>query len=136
MSDDFSFSCRVYIEDTDAAGIVYYANYLKFMERARSEWLRELGLAQSGLRAAGVQFVVRRCELELLKPARLDDGLVVTVGVGRRRGASLDFEQKIWRADELLCEGRVRVACVDADSLKPRALPATLIELFQKQAGE
>lgn len=133
---DFFIDLRVYIEDTDAAGIVYYANYLKFMERARSDWLRTLGLSQARLRDEGIQFVVRRCELDLHKPARFDDALSVTAVIAHQGRASLDFKQQVFRQGQLLCEGKVRVACVDAASLKPVALPESITRTFHPSRGE
>ncbi|GAB3382412.1 tol-pal system-associated acyl-CoA thioesterase [Azotobacter armeniacus] len=125
----FIHRCRVYYEDTDAGGIVYYVNYLKFMERARTERLRTLGFAQS--RLAGEEsllFVVHSSEARYFAPARLDDELLVSALVCELNRASLRFHQQVRRAadDALLCEGRVLVACVRADSLKPRAIPEAL----------
>jgi len=120
----FSAETRVYYEDTDAGGIVYYANYLKFMERARTEWLRSLGWDQSLL---PVLFVVRKVETEYLRPARLDDLLQVDVSLEARRGSKLVFLQQIKRAGELLCQARVEVACVDRSRLRPCRLPASLL---------
>ncbi|AJE20769.1 tol-pal system-associated acyl-CoA thioesterase [Azotobacter chroococcum] len=125
----FIHRCRVYYEDTDAGGIVYYVNYLKFMERARTERLRALGLFQSRLAGEeGLLFVVHSSEARYFAPARLDDELLVSAEVCELSRASLRFHQQVRRAvdDALLCEGRVLVACVRADSLKPRALPEAL----------
>ena len=123
---DFFMGVRVYIEDTDAAGIVYYVNYLKFMERARSDWLRCLGLTQAQLRADGVKFVVSRCAVEFHQPARLDDDLRVTVDVKQIGHASLIFRQEVYREDELLCAADVKVACIHSDRMQPVALPADI----------
>lgn len=125
----FIHRCRVYYEDTDAGGIVYYVNYLKFMERARTERLRALGLFQSRLAGEeGLLFVVHSSEARYFAPARLDDELLVSAEVCELSRASLRFHQQVRRAvdDALLCEGRVLVACVRADSLKPRVLPEAL----------
>ncbi|OHC11662.1 MAG: tol-pal system-associated acyl-CoA thioesterase [Pseudomonadales bacterium GWC1_66_9] len=125
----FIHRCRVYYEDTDAGGIVYYVNYLKFMERARTERLRALGLFQSRLAGEeGLLFVVHSSEARYFAPARLDDELLVSAEVCELSRASLRFHQQVRRAvdDALLCEGRVLVACVRADSLKPRAIPEAL----------
>lgn len=123
----FSLSVRVYWEDTDAGGVVYYANYLKFCERARTEWLRSLGIDQQRLADdAGLLFVVSTAQVRYLRPARLDDALVVEVRIGERGGASLEFVQHIRRDDAsgtLLAEARVLVACVQAGSMRPRRLP-------------
>jgi len=133
----FVHRCRVYYEDTDAGGIVYYVNYLKFMERARTEQLRALGFAQSQLVGEDLLFVVHSCEARYHKPARLDDELLISVEVIELNRASLRFRQQVrLAADEtLLCEGQFLVACVRADSLKPRAIPETLRAAFADQSG-
>ena len=131
MSDAaFSWPVRVYYEDTDSGGVVYYANYLKFLERARTEWLRARGFDQARLAATrGLLFAVREVHLDLKRPARLDDRLQVSAEVAERRGASLVFTQAVTRTgdDAPLCHGRVRVACLDADGFRPRPLPDDLI---------
>lgn len=120
----FTWPVRIYWEDTDAGGIVYYANYLKYMERARTEWLRAAGIEQLPLKEQqGLMFVVVDLEAHYRKPARYGDELLVTCAVAERTRASLTFEQHIYRGDELLIEGKVRVACLDANNLKPKALP-------------
>lgn len=128
---DFTWPVRVYYEDTDAGGIVYYANYLRFMERARTEWLRARGLEQDALaRLHGVMFVVRRAELDFLRPGRFNDRLAVRTRVAATGRASLVFEQDVERggaAPELLCRGEVRIACVDVVSLRPRPLPGPVL---------
>ncbi|WP_263141144.1 tol-pal system-associated acyl-CoA thioesterase [Pseudomonas sp. RIT-PI-AD] len=128
----FAHRCRVYYEDTDAGGIVYYVNYLKFMERARTERLRELGFAQSQLAGENLLFVVHSSEARYHAPARLDDELKVSADVIELNRASLRFRQRIRRVadDALLCEGQFLVACVRADSLKPRAIPEALRSAF------
>ncbi|RED02005.1 tol-pal system-associated acyl-CoA thioesterase [Ectopseudomonas oleovorans] len=120
--------CRVYYEDTDAGGIVYYVNYLKFMERARTERLRALGYAQSELARDGLLFVVHSSEARYHAPARLDDELLIGAEVVEAKRASLRFHQEVRRAkdDVLLCEGWVTVACVRADSFRPRAMPEAM----------
>lgn len=124
---DFRFPVRVYYEDTDAGGVVYYANYLKFMERARTEWLRSLGFEQDELmRDPGVVFAVRSCSLEFLKPARFNDRLDVSVRVAKSGRASLIVEQQIVRDSETLCEGTVRIACLDARRFTPVPIPAPI----------
>jgi acyl-CoA thioester hydrolase len=124
---DFRLPLRVYYEDTDAGGVVYYANYLKFMERARTEWLRSLGFEQDELmRDPGVVFAVRSCSLEFLKPARFNDRLDISVRVAKSGRASLTVEQKIVRGEELLCEGTVRIACLDAQRFTPVPIPAPI----------
>ena len=130
--EPFALPVRVYWEDTDAGGVVYYANYLKFCERARTEWLRRLGIDQQRLAdTAGLLFVVSTAEVRYLRPARLDDALLVGVDIGQRRGASLEFVQQVRRDDEsaaLLVEARVVVACVQAGSMRPRRLPDALLQ--------
>jgi acyl-CoA thioester hydrolase len=117
----------VYYEDTDAGGVVYYANYLKFMERARTEWLRGLGFEQDELsRTEGVLFAVRAAQVEYLKPARFNDVLEVTVDLARRGAASLSFKQQVRRDGVTLCTGEIRIACLDVNSFAPAAIPARL----------
>ena len=128
MGPIFTLTIRVYYEDTDAAGVVYYANYLKFMERARTEWLRALGFEQDELaRRDGVMFVVRSADMKFLKPARFNESIDVDVAIAKHRGASVTFAQRARRADTLLCEAEIRVACVDAATYTARALPPALI---------
>jgi acyl-CoA thioester hydrolase len=127
MPESFTWSVRVYYEDTDASGVVYHAAYLKFFERARTEWLRALGQGQEQLRqATGLAFTVANIETDFLKPARLDDELDITVEVEQVRGASLRFRQSLRRRADaaLLARAAVRVACVDAATFRPRPLPA------------
>ncbi|SDO06011.1 4-hydroxybenzoyl-CoA thioesterase [Halomonas shengliensis] len=125
---DFRHPVRVYIEDTDAGGIVYYVNYLKYMERARSEWLRAQGITQRELFEQGIQLVVHRLECRYAKPARLDDALEVSAEVLSRGRARLQFGQVVTRRGEPLCEARVDIACLDAERLRPRSWPAALAE--------
>jgi acyl-CoA thioester hydrolase len=127
----FVWQARVYWEDTDAGGIVYYANYLRFLERARSEWLRARGVSQLALaRDPGVVFSVVALEAQYRRPARLDDMLSISCEPHWQGGASLRFAQRIWRdpaAAELLVSASVRVACLDAATLKPRRLPPVIV---------
>ncbi|QIK37559.1 tol-pal system-associated acyl-CoA thioesterase [Caldichromatium japonicum] len=126
----FDWPVRVYYEDTDAAGVVFYANYLRFMERGRTEWLRALGFEQDVLREQeGVLFAVTAVELRYLTPARFNGLLTVRSRVIQKGGASLGFEQQIIRCTDqsLCCTGQVKVACLDAVSLRPRRLPARLL---------
>ena len=129
---EFIWSVRVYYEDTDAGGVVYYANYLRFMERARTEWLRSLGFDQR--RLAGeedVVFVVRSVEMEFLAPARLDDALLVSVRPVRCRRVSFECEQSVAREDapqRILCRGRVLVACLRASDFRPTAMPEAVMK--------
>lgn len=123
--NEFSWPCRVYYEDTDAGGVVYYVNYLKFMERARSEWMRSVGYDHIRLAKKNTQFVVAKCDIRYVKPAVMDDLLTVTVAAQIKR-VSIEFEQRIWRENDLLCEAKITVACVKADNLKPQGLPTEL----------
>lgn len=125
----FRHTVRVYWEDTDAGGIVFYANYLKFFERARTEWLRALGVEQQALRlATGAIFVVGETAVRYLRPARLDDLLDVTCTLREAGRASMTLVQQAWCGTELLAEGDIRIGCVDAQSLRPRRIPPTLLE--------
>ncbi len=131
------FALRVYWEDTDAGGVVYYANYLKFFERARTEWLRALGVEQRALQdLTGRLFVVADLQLRYLAPARLDDIVTVSVKVLETRNASIQLEQQAWRGDTLLAEGRVRVGCVNATSLRPSRIPAHVSKLLMSPASQ
>ncbi|MEE8482722.1 MAG: tol-pal system-associated acyl-CoA thioesterase, partial [Acidiferrobacterales bacterium] len=117
----FSIPVRVYYEDTDAAGVVYYANYLRFMERARTEWLRSLGFEQDELlRRDGVVFAVRSANLEFIKAARFNDILEVDVVVTTKGKASVTLKQMVMRGDELICSAVVRLACVDSIQFIPK----------------
>jgi acyl-CoA thioester hydrolase len=125
----FSWPVRVYWEDTDAGGVVYHAGYLRFMERARSEWMRALGVDQMAFKqATGLAFMVRDMQIDFLKPALLDDELSVTVEVKERRAASILFTQVITKMDgSCLVRASVRVACVDLQRMRPALIPADLI---------
>jgi acyl-CoA thioester hydrolase len=119
---------RVYWEDTDAGGVVFYANYLKFFERARTEWLRTLGFGQQRLRdETGLIFVVTETTVRYRQPARLDDRLELTVALQALQRASLRVAQQAWRGDELLAEGDIRIGCVSAADFRPQRLPAPLM---------
>ena len=121
----FRHVLRVYWEDTDAGGVVFYANYLKFFERARTEWLRALGVGQHDLRAqTGAIFVVTDTAVHYRAPARLDDLLEVTVELRQRGSASMTIAQQAWRGATLLAEGEIRIGCVDGASFRPRRLPS------------
>ena len=124
---DFTWRTRVYWEDTDGGGVVYYANYLKFMERARTEWLRAQGHSQNELAERfGFVFAVVEARVNYRRPARLDDELAVSCVPVPEGRASIRFRQSVTRGDQLLVEGEVRVACVDAKSFRPRPLPEFL----------
>ncbi|MCC6533270.1 MAG: tol-pal system-associated acyl-CoA thioesterase [Burkholderiales bacterium] len=127
----YELKLRVYWEDTDGAGIVYYANYLKFLERARTEWLRSRGHDQSELaRAQGVVFVVRSLAVEFLRPARLDDELIVSVSDVKAGAGTLTLEQAIMRGDERLVSAGVKLACVRIAAFQPSRIPRALRALF------
>ncbi|MEW6706171.1 MAG: tol-pal system-associated acyl-CoA thioesterase [Pseudomonadota bacterium] len=120
---------RVYWEDTDAGGVVFYANYLKFFERARTEWLRALGFGQQQMKdELGLMFVVSHTAVDYLKPARLDDELELTVSLKRAGQASLTLAQQALRGSELLARGDIRIGCVDAGTLKPQRIPTPILE--------
>lgn len=124
----FSFSVRVYYEDTDAAGIVYYANYLKFAERARTEWLRSVGGEQEKLRREqGLGFVVARAEVDFKKPARLDDLLSIETSLQQVGKVHMTMQQKVKKDDAILVELLVKIACV-SESGKPAAIPEQLLQ--------
>ncbi|WP_312525436.1 tol-pal system-associated acyl-CoA thioesterase [Comamonas sp.] len=132
----FEFPIRIYWEDTDAGGIVFYANYLKFMERGRTEWLRSLGLEQQRLREqVGGMFVVSEATIKYLQPARLDDELIVTAELQDAGRASMQITQRVLLKQkqptdtlQLLCEGTIRIGWVDAVSMRPARIPQTLIQ--------
>ena len=123
----FSFPIRVYWEDTDAGGVVYHGSYVRFLERARTEWLRAQGIGQQTLRAdEDVVLAIRDMTLDFRSPARLDDELQVSVAMTERRAASLLVAQAISRGDRVLVTAVVRVACLAASSFRPRPLPEWL----------
>ncbi len=130
--EPFAWPVRVYYEDTDAQGLVYYANYFKFMERARTEWLRSLGIEQDDLMHKEKRvFVVVDTQADFLEPARFNDELLVTAGLINLERASFLIEQKIFRnslGGTLLCQGTTRAALLNADTLKPVRVPASLFE--------
>jgi acyl-CoA thioester hydrolase len=126
---NFEWPIRVYYEDTDAGGIVFYANYLKFFERARTEWLRACGIDQQKLAESdGIVFVVRRTSVDYSSPARLDDVIRVVSRIERLGRASVDFHQEAWRNDVLLASGDVRVASVGRASMRPAGIPDAVLE--------
>ena len=137
----FQFPIRIYWEDTDAGGIVFYANYMKFFERARTEWLRALGIEQQALKTeVGGMFVVSETSLKYHRPAQLDDLLSVTAELAEAGRASLTLRQQAWRtisgeqtdpAPQLLAEGTIRIGWVDSSTLKPGRIPATILKALQ-----
>jgi acyl-CoA thioester hydrolase len=139
FTKDFSFPIRVYWEDTDAGSIVYYANYLKFFERARSEWLRLLGVEQGKLLLSeGCMFVVSEIQTKFHFPARIDDLLAVTVRIKKIGHASINLHQTALiqsgsvntPASQLICEGSVRLACVQQNTMRPTAIPKSIVSLI------
>jgi len=129
----FKMSVRVYYEDTDAGGIVYYANYLRFMERCRSDWLRDLGYEISAIdQQFGIFLAVRSTQTEYLKPARLSDLLTVTVNLAELRRASMRLGQQVYRNTELLCRSTIRLVCLNSDTLGPMAIPEPLFSDINK----
>lgn len=134
----FVWPVRVYYEDTDAGGVVYHGNYLKFFERARTERLRALGFEQDDLRVRdGIVFVVRSMEINFLKPARFNDALLVTAEIAELKRVSMTFQQRIFRAAdprETLCDARVRVACLAAENFQPCPIPDHLLQRIQDGA--
>jgi len=142
----YAFAIRVYWEDTDAGGIVFYANYLKFMERARTEWLRSLGIEQRKLREdTGGQFVVSETQLKYHRPSRLDDELLVTADLQQLGTASLIIGQRVLSKTEqertgaaapvLLCEGTIRIGWVDAATLRPARIPKQVTGTLERYSG-
>jgi tol-pal system-associated acyl-CoA thioesterase len=124
---------RVYYEDTDGVGVVYYANYLKFFERGRTEWLRHLGVDQSRLAQRDQRmFVVRSADIKYLKPAKLDDLLAIHTKISRVGHASIDFEQLAMLSGELLCRSNIQVCCVNTKTFRPAAFNGELRTLLEK----
>ncbi|VAW91288.1 Tol-Pal system-associated acyl-CoA thioesterase [hydrothermal vent metagenome] len=131
---EFAWPVRVYYEDTDAGGVVYHANYLHFMERARTEWLRAMGFEQDELKSQmDVLFAVRSMNLEYYSPARFNDSLMVTVKIINLRGASMMLEQDIKKENEsgVLCQGKVRIVCLTASSFRPCPIPTQIQQLVK-----
>jgi tol-pal system-associated acyl-CoA thioesterase len=124
---EFSLDLRVYIEDTDAGGIVYYVNYLKFMERARTEYMRSLGFGKDYIFNHDLMFVVRDVVVQYLRPATLDDELVATAAIRQLKGASMVMYQRVERGGEVLAQGEMTIACVDRAGVKPRRMPADMV---------
>ena len=136
MKAVFTFPIRIYWEDTDAGGIVFYANYLKFFERARTEWLRSLGVEQQSLKdESGGMFVVSETQLKYFSPARLDDLLEVTAQIAESGRASMVLTQQAWLnaagQRKLLAEGTIRSGWVDSHTMKPGRIPAKILEALQ-----
>ncbi|MBK1890502.1 tol-pal system-associated acyl-CoA thioesterase [Undibacterium sp. 14-3-2] len=129
MMNNFNWNVRVYYEDTDAGGIVFYANYLKFFERARTEWLRATGIHQQEItQTHQVMFVVKASTVEYHAPARLDDELRITAVVEKLGRASIVFAQEAWCGERLLASGKIKVGCVGTESLRPAVIPDVVAE--------
>jgi acyl-CoA thioester hydrolase len=133
MSSNFSWPVRIYYEDTDTGGVVFYVNYLKFFERARTEWLRAAGVSQQLLlQTHGVMFIVKSTAVDYHAPAKLDDELKLTVVVERLGRASVQFFQEAWRVSDghakLLATGRIKVGCLDKDAFRPSAIPDEVLK--------
>ena len=130
----FIWPVRVYYEDTDAGGVVFYANYLKFFERARTEMLRTIGYEQDELIAnEGMIFAVRSVQVDYLRPARFNELLQVSAEVVDAKKVSLTFEQQIIRGNDVLCKSIIRIACLDANNMRPKIIPENLIELLKNE---
>ncbi|MFZ9609679.1 MAG: tol-pal system-associated acyl-CoA thioesterase [Methylococcales bacterium] len=130
----FIWPVRVYYEDTDAGGVVFYANYLKFFERARTEMLRTIGYEQDELIAnEGMIFAVRSVQVDYLRPARFNELLQVSAEVVDAKKVSLTFEQQITRGNDVLCKSIIRIACLDANNMRPKIIPENLIELLKNE---
>ncbi len=132
---EFKFPARVYYEDTDVAGVVYHANYLKYMERGRTELLRHLGIEQDRFIEDDIAFAVRRMDIDFLKPARFNDKLTITTRVKLIKKASILFEQEVVLVDDALtqlCQAQVQVACVQMTSMRPKPIPQQILEELQR----
>ena len=131
---EFSWPVRVYYEDTDAGGVVYYANYLKFMERARSELLRSLGFEQDELAQQGLIFAVHRAEVDYIKPARFNNALTVTANIIQQKKVSLTFDQEVHNEQGDLCSrGKIKIVCLDSESFKPRPIPNAILRAIPNE---
>ena len=135
MTAEFSLPIRVYIEDTDAGGIVYYVNYLRYLERARTELMRTFGLERAAVADAGWNFVVSDVSLSYKEPARLDDQLHATAVISAVGGATINFHQKVRRADAVLVAGDIQIACVDRGTGRPTRLDAALRKQVEATLG-
>jgi acyl-CoA thioester hydrolase len=126
--DKFHWPVRIYYEDTDSGGVVYHSQYLNFMERARTEWLRALGFEQDLLRSEHkLLFAVHSMQITYRRPARFNDALLVESQLVKASGASMQFEQIIYRGEELLCDASVRIACLDAETFRPKSIPKSIL---------
>lgn len=132
----YALDIRVYFEDTDAAGVVYYGNYLKFMERARSQWFIDSSIGMKTLMEQhSAVFVVSHTELSYHRSAKLEDLLSVTVQLEQLRKVSAVFKQEVFKGDQLICSGKTRVGCVHHDTMKPVAIPANIVRALSRLAS-
>ena len=131
----FALPVRVYIEDTDAGGIVYYVNYLKFMERSRTEFLRSLGYDKPAILGEGLLLVVHSAQVIYRRPVRLDDRLEVTAEVVKIARTYVEFQQNVLRGNELMCEGLIRIACVSGETMKPNPIPTAMFERIKSHTN-
>lgn len=132
LSMQFEWPVQVYWEDTDAGGVVYHSQYLNFMERARTEWLRHLGFIQTQMRETlGVLFVVRHIDMNYKKPAKFDDALIVRTCLINQGRSFITFEQSILRGEEMLTSATVKVVCIDAEKFKPVSIPKLMLQRFE-----
>ncbi|MDX1693421.1 MAG: tol-pal system-associated acyl-CoA thioesterase [Ketobacteraceae bacterium] len=129
----YQMPLRVYIEDTDAGGIVYYVNYLKFMERARTEWLRQAGFDFTTLYKAHCIFVVKHADIDYISPARMDDLLQVTVSIDKMARTYIRFRQAVRRENDILCEAVLKVGCVDQRTMRPTPMPGELKSVIEQK---
>lgn len=132
MSSIFTWNVRVYYEDTDAGGVVFYANYLRFFERARTEWLRAAGVSRLDMNNHSMMFAVKNAAIDYRTPALLDDELKVTVIVQKIGRASIQLLQEVWRGDDLLTTASIKIACIGMHTLRPCAMPP---EAWRKISG-
>jgi acyl-CoA thioester hydrolase len=128
----FSFPVRIYFEDTDSGGVVYHSNYLKFMERARTEWLRSVGIDQHHLKYhAHIMFVVHRIDIQYKLPARFNDDLVVKSELLEIGSSKIEFRQMIYRDEKMLIDAHVDIACIDSEKFKPVRIPSTVKQTME-----
>lgn len=133
---EFKWPVRVYIEDTDAGGIVYYVNYLKFMERARTEFLRHLGFDHAEMINQGTMFVIHSSEIHYREPAFLDDQLMISVEIEELKRTHLTFRQQLYRGERKLTEAKIKGACVNKNTMKPCTIPTKLVDALHFYRGE
>jgi tol-pal system-associated acyl-CoA thioesterase len=136
VSKEFSLPLRVYIEDTDAGGIVYYVNYLKFMERARTEFMRSLGFGKNFIFNEDLMFVVQDVNVRYLQSARLDDQLLATAEVGDLGGAFILMRQTVTRGSDVLARGDIKIVCVHKHTLKPARMPSPVVAALREHSAE